>query len=195
MVMSLLDDMNVFVVAVDAGSFSAAAQRLGLAKSVVSRRVSVLEARLGCRLFNRTTRGLSLTEIGRAYHDRARRILGDVTEAETAVRSLKGELVGRLRVAAPMSFAQQHLTPVIAVFLLEHEGVEIDLDFDDRRIDPTREGFDLVIRISTPQDSLRIACLLGPCRRVVCASPAYLVAHGEPRTLDDLAKPDHRFLV
>ena len=193
--MSLFDDMNVFLVAVEAGSFSAAAQRLGVAKSVVSRRVSVLEDRLQGKLFERTTRGLRLTEIGEAYHDRTRRILGDVTDAENAVRSLQGELVGRLRVAAPLSFGQQHLTPVIAAFLSQHERVEIDLDLDDRQVDPARGGFDVVIRISTPQDSSPIARSLGPCRRVVCASPAYLAAHGEPRMIEDLSGPDHRFLI
>ena len=193
--MSLFDDMSAFVVVAEVGSFSAAAQRLGLAKSVVSRRVAVLEGRLQGKLFNRTTRGLSLTEVGRAYHDRTRRILGDVAEAENAVRGLRDGLVGRLRVAAPASLAHRHLTPVIAAFLLEHEGMEIDLDLDDRRVDLVREGFDLAIRIGASPDASVTSRSLAPCRSVVCASPAYLAIHGEPGTPDDLAAPTHRFLV
>lgn len=193
--MSLFDDMNVFVHVVDAGSFSGAARRLGVAKSVVSRRVSVLEARLEGSLFNRTTRRFSLTEVGQAYYDRARRILEDVAEAEDAARSLQGELVGRLRLAAPMSFAHQHLSPAIAAFLAEHPRLEIELDLNDRHVDLVNEGFDLAVRIGVLQDSSMIARLLAPCHRVVCASPAYLAAHGEPQTPDDLESVDHRCLV
>ena len=193
--MSLFDDMGVFVQVVDAGSFSSAARRLGVAKSVVSRRVSALEARLEGSLFNRTTRRLSLTEVGQVYYDRARRILDDVAEAEDAARSLQGELVGRLRLAAPMSFAHQHLSPAIAAFLVEHPRLEIELDLNDRQVDLVNEGFDLAVRIGTLQDSSMIARLLAPCHRVVCASPAYLATHGEPRTLEDLEAPHHRCLV
>ena len=193
--MSLFDDMKVFVHVVDAGSFSGAARRLDMAKSVVSRRVSVLEARLEGSLFNRTTRRFSLTEMGQAYYDRARRILDDVAEAEDAARSLQGDLVGRLRLAAPMSFAHQHLSPAIAAFLAEHPRLEIELDLNDRHVDLVNEGFDLAVRIGVLQDSSMIARLLAPCHRVVCASPAYLAAHGEPQTLVDLEALDHRCLV
>lgn len=193
--MSLFDDMNVFVQVVDAGSFSGAARRLGVAKSVVSRRVSVLETHLEGSLFNRTTRRFSLTEMGQTYYDRARRILDDVSEAEDAARSLQGHLVGRLRVAAPMSFAHQHLSPAIAAFLAEHPRLEIELDLNDRHVDLVNEGFDLAVRIGVLQDSSMIARLLAPCHRVVCASPSYLAAYGEPKTLDDLETLDHRCLV
>ena len=193
--MSLFDDMNVFVVAVEAGSFSAAAKRLGLAKSVVSRRVSALEARLRGTLINRTTRGLSLTESGKAYYDRVRRILGEVAESDEFVRSLQGDLVGRLRVAAPVSFSQQHLVPVVTAFLAEHRDVEIDLDLDDREVDLVKGGFDFAVRIGASLGGSTAARLLGPCRRVVCASPAYIAAHGTLRTPDDLGASDHRFLV
>lgn len=193
--MSLFDDMNVFVQVVDAGSFSGAAQRLGVAKSVVSRRISMLEARLEGSLFNRTTRRFSLTEMGQAYYDRARRILDDVAEAEDAARSLQGELIGRLRLAAPMSFAHQHLSPAIAAFLAEHPRLEVELDLNDRHVDLVNEGFDLAVRIGLLQDSTMIARLLAPCRRVICASPAYLAAYGEPQTLEELETLDHRCLV
>ncbi len=193
--MSLFDDMAVFVQVVDAGSFSGAARRLGVAKSVVSRRVSGLEARLGGSLFHRTTRRLSLTEVGQVYYDRARNILDDVAEAEDAARSLQGELVGRLRLAAPMSFAHQHLSPAIAVFLAEHPRLEVELDLNDRQVDLVNEGFDLAVRIGVLPDSSMIARLLAPSRRVVCASPAYLAACGEPRTLEDMEAFGHRCLA
>ncbi|WP_454885388.1 LysR family transcriptional regulator [Sphingomonas oryzagri] len=191
----MFDDMNVFVQVVDAGGFSAAARRLGVAKSVVSRRVTALEARLEGSLFNRTTRRLSLTEVGQAYYDRARDILNDVAEAEEVARSLQGDLIGRVRLAAPMSFAHQHLSPAIAAFLVEHPRVEIELDLNDRHVDLVNEGFDLAVRISVLQDSSLIARLLAPCRRVVCASPAYLAAHGEPETPDELEALGHHCLI
>jgi DNA-binding transcriptional LysR family regulator len=193
--MSLFDDMRVFTQVVEVGSFSGAARRLGVAKSVVSRRVTSLEGRLQASLFNRTTRRLSVTEIGQAYYDRARRILDDVAEAEDAARSLHGELVGRLRLAAPMSFAHDHLSPAIAGFLADHPRLEIELDLNDRHVDLVNEGFDLAVRIGDLQDSSLIARLLAPCHRVVCASPSYLAAFGEPETVDDLTAHDHRCLV
>lgn len=193
--MNLFDDMNVFVQVVDAGSFSAAAQRLGVAKSVVSRRISMLEAHLGGNLINRTTRRLSLTEVGQGYYDRARRILDDVAEAEDAARSLQVELVGRIRLAGPMSFAHEHLSPAVAAFLAEHPRVEIELDLNDRHVDLVNEGFDLAVRIGVLQDSTMIARLLAPCHRVICASPAYLAKYGEPETVEDLETLNHRCLI
>src|SRR5271155_3090945 len=115
--MSLFDDMTVFVRAVEAGSFSGAAQQLGIAKSIVSRRIVSLESRLRTSMFHRTTRHLSLTETGQAYYERARRILADVAEAEEVACRLHGELRGKLKVAAPMSFGVRHMSPVIAEFL------------------------------------------------------------------------------
>ncbi len=152
--MSHFDDMTVFVNAVEAGSFSGAAQRLGIAKSIVSRRMSALESRLGTSLFHRSTRRLSLTETGLAYVERARRILADVAEADDIARRLQGELKGKLRVAAPMSFGERHLSPAIAEFLTTHPNVDIDLDLNDRRVDLVSEGYDLAIRIGKLADFL-----------------------------------------
>ncbi|MGB3124539.1 MAG: LysR family transcriptional regulator [Pseudomonas sp.] len=193
--MSLFDEMSVFIHVVDAGSFSGAARRLGVAKSVISRRITALETRLDANLFNRTTRRLSLTEVGQAYGVRARRILEDVAEAADATHSLRRELVGRLRVAAPMSFAHQHLSPAIASFLREHPLLDVEVDLNDRQVDLVDEGFDLALRIGTLEDSSLIARKLAPSRRVLCASPAYLKECGEPLTLKDLSARDHRFLV
>ncbi len=193
--MSLLEDMTVFVHTVEAASFSGAAQRLGLAKSVVSRRIRSLEARLGTSLFHRTTRRLSLTETGQAYYERARRILADIIEAEEVARRLQSELKGTLKVAAPMSFGLLHLSPAVADFLVAHPQLEIDLALNDRRVDLVSDGHDLAIRIGKLADSSLIARRLAPCRHVVCASPAYLQARGEPRSPEELEDDRHDCLL
>jgi DNA-binding transcriptional LysR family regulator len=193
--MNLFDDMTVFVRAVEAESFSGAARRMGLAKSVVSRRIGSLEGRLGTSLFHRTTRRLSLTETGQAYYERARRILADVVEAEEVARRLQSELRGTLKVAAPMSFGLLHLSPAVAEFLVAHPQLEIDLDLNDRRVDLVGEGHDLAIRIGKLADSSLIARRLAPCRHVVCASPAYLQVRGEPRSPEQLEDDRHDCLV
>ena len=192
---SLFDDMTVFVRAAEAASFSGAAQRLGLAKSVVSRRIGSLEARLGTSLFHRTTRRLSLTETGQAYYERARRILADVIEAEEVARRLQSELRGRLKVAAPMTFGMLHLAPAVVDFLVAHPQLEVDVDLNDRRVDLVNEGHDLAIRIGKLADSSLIARRLAPCRHVVCASSAYLRARGEPRSPEELEDGRHDCLA
>jgi DNA-binding transcriptional LysR family regulator len=193
--MSLFDEMAIFVRVVEVGSFSGAALRLGMAKSIVSRRIASLEARLGASLFHRTTRRLSLTETGLAYVERARRILDDVAEAEDVARRLQGELKGKLRVAAPMSFGWRHVSPAVAEFLTAHPHLDIDLNLNDRRIDLVSEGYDLSIRIDTMPDSSLIARTLAPCRHVVCASPAYLAARGVPVIPSDILAQSHDCLV
>lgn len=189
--MSVFDDMTVFVRAVEVGSFSGAAQRLGIAKSIVSRRILSLESRLGTSMFHRSTRRLSLTETGLAYYERARRILADVAEAEDVASQLQGELKGRLKVAAPMSFGYRHLSAVVMDFLRAHPQVDIELDLNDRRVDLISEGFDIAVRIGSLADSSIISRTLAPCRHVVCASPAYLATHGKPQTPAELASESH----
>jgi DNA-binding transcriptional LysR family regulator len=189
--MSVFDDMTVFVRAVEVGSFSGAAQQLGIAKSIVSRRILSLESRLGTSMFHRSTRRLSLTETGLAYYERARRILADVAEAEDVASQLHGELKGRLKIAAPMSFGYRHLSPVVTDFLRAHPQVDIELDLNDRRVDLISEGFDIAVRIGSLPDSSIISRTLAPCRHVVCASPAYLAAHGKPQTPAELASEGH----
>jgi DNA-binding transcriptional LysR family regulator len=193
--MSLFDDMTVFVRAVEAESFSGAARRLGIAKSVVSRRIASLEDRLETSLFHRTTRRLSLTETGHAYYERVRNILADVVEAEEVARRLQSELQGTLKVAAPMSFGVLHLSPAVGDFLALHPRLEIDLDLNDRWVDLVSEGHDLAIRIGQLADSSLIARRLAPCRRVVCASPDYLREHGEPHFPEELESDNHDCLV
>ena len=180
-------DMRMFVAVVDAGSISGAAERLEVAKSAVSRRLTDLEARLGAELLHRTTRRLGLTDSGRAFFERAQRILADLEEAEQAVSQAHGAIRGRLKVVLPLSFGLLHLAGLINEFLGLHPEVEFDLDFNDRQIDLMQEGFDLAIRIARLPDSSLIARKLAPIRHALCASPDYLARHGTPARADDLA--------
>ncbi len=180
-------DMRMFVAVVDAGSISGAAERLEVAKSAVSRRLTDLEARLGAELLHRATRRLGLTDSGRAFFERAQRILADLEEAEQAVSQAHGAIRGRLKVALPLSFGLLHLAGLINEFLGLHPEVEFDLDFNDRQIDLMQEGFDLAIRIARLPDSSLIARKLAPIRHALCASPDYLARHGTPARADDLA--------
>lgn len=182
--------MQAFVAVVEAGSFTAAAERLEMAKSAVSRRISGLEQRLGANLLHRTTRRLSLSESGRVYYERAVRILADLDEAESAIAEEQGELRGTLRVALPLSFGVAHMCKPIAEFRRQNPGIEFDLDLNDRRVDLVEEGADLAIRIGRLADSALIAKRIFTSRAVVCAAPAYLEAHGEPVTPAELAEHD-----
>lgn len=191
--MDRLDDMLAFIKVVDAKSFTAAADRLNLSKSVVSRRIADLENRLGARLLNRTTRKLSLTEVGQAFYERCTRIISDLDEAERAVADLHAAPRGRLRVNAPLSFGLLHLAPAVAEFMERFPAIEIDIDLNDRYVDLFDEGYDVAVRIGRLRDSSLIARRLAPNRRVVCASPRYLEKHGTPRVPEDLAQ--HRCLI
>ncbi len=185
--------MRAFVTVVDAGSFTAAAERLDVAKSAVSRRVSALEERLGVQLIRRTTRRLSLTESGSGFYERCTRILADLDEAESAVAQEHGELRGRLRVALPLSFGMRHMHEPICAFSREHPLVDFDLDLNDRRVDLVEEGMDVAVRIGRLPDSTLIARKLFDARTAVCAGPAYLTQFGTPDTPQDLR--DHTCLV
>ena len=185
--------MQVFVSVVEAGSISAAAERLALAKSAVSRRLAELEAHLGTSLITRTTRRLNLTDSGRAYYARCVAILADLDEAESEASQAHGALKGKLKVALPLSFGLLHLAPLIQAFMTRHPELRFELDFNDRQIDLMQEGFDLAVRIATLEDSSLIARRLAPIRHVVCASPDYVAKHGTPLVAADLA--DHDGLV
>ncbi len=189
--MDRLSLMETFVRVAELGSFSRAADRLGLSRSVVSKYLSALEDHLGARLVNRTTRRLSLTEVGEAYLDRCQRILADLEEAEQAVGSLHGEPRGTLRINAPMSFGFLHLAPALPRFLEAHPGLSVDVTLNDRFVDLLEEGFDLGVRIGSLSDSSLIARKIAPLHLVLCASPEYLARRGMPATLDDLAEHDH----
>lgn len=178
----------MFVKVVETGSFSAAAQRLALSRSVVSKYVTRLENRLGARLLNRTTRHLSLTEVGRVLYDRSLQGLSEIAEAEAEVLHLQGAPRGTLRINTPMSFGVLHIAPVLPDFLAVYPDLSVDMNLNDQKMDLIEEGFDLAIRISELPDSSLVARRLGPCRHVVCATPEYFKRNGKPRTPEDLRK-------
>lgn len=188
--MRRFDELQAFVAVVEAGSFTAAADRLDTAKSALSRRVSALEDRLGVQLLRRTTRRLNLTDTGRSFYEHSARILADLDEAEAAVLQEHGELRGVLRVALPVSFGVRHMDDLVAEFVRRHPRVTFDLDLNDRRIDLVQEGVDLAVRIGRLKDSTLIARRLFDARTVVCASPEYLDKHGVPATPADLQEND-----
>ena len=191
--MNRFENMNAFVHVVETGSISAAADRMNVAKSVVSRRLKELEEHLGVELFHRTTRQMNLTDTGRGFYQQCVRILEDVLEAEHAMSQFHGSLKGGLKVAMPLSFGLMHLGPAIHEFLDLHPDVEFNLDLNDRQVDLLAEGFDLGIRIANLSDSSLIARRLSPIRAVMCASPTYLERMGVPQTPQQLIY--HRCLV
>jgi DNA-binding transcriptional LysR family regulator len=181
-------DLQALVTVVDAGSFSKAGEYLGVAKSMVSRRVSQLERRLGVQLLQRTTRSLSLTGAGRQFYERAIRILADLDEAEQSLADDAGAIRGRIKLAAPLSFGLHHLGDALTEFMAAHPAIEIDLDLNDREVNLVEEGFDLAIRIGVLSDSTLIARRLGTARFVASASPDYLATHGTPMEPREMSK-------
>jgi DNA-binding transcriptional LysR family regulator len=179
-----LDDMRIFVATVDAHNFTSAANRLSLSKQLVSRRVMALEEALGVRLLIRNTRKLAVTELGQEFYERAKRILGEVAEAEQAMSLRRAAPHGLLRVSAPMSFGMVHLSPLVAMFLKKHP----DMELSDRTVDVVGEGFDMAIRIGTLADSTLIAQKLAEVRMVACCSPQYLRRRGTPAAPADLER-------
>ena len=188
--MDKFEDLQAFVAVVEAGTFTAAADRLNIAKSAVSRRVSALEERLGVQLLRRTTRVLNLTETGQSFYEHSARILADLDVAEAAVQQEHGELSGTLRVALPLSFGVRHMCKPIAAFTKRHPRLKFDLDLNDRRIDLIEEGVDVAVRIGHLRDSSLIARKLFDARTVIAAAPHYLHTHGTPETPDDLKHHD-----
>ena len=188
-----LYEMSVFSKVVAAGSLSAAARDLGVSTAVVSRRLAALEARLGVRLVNRTTRMLALTDEGASYHEACARILGEIEDADAAAAARRVEPQGILKVALPASFGHKHIAPLIPPFAARFSKIQLVLSLSDRTVNMIEEGFDLAIRIGELEDSSLAARKLAPNRRVVCASPEYLKLHDAPRTPDDL--PRHNCLT
>lgn len=186
-------EMETFLAVVEAGSFVAAAEKLRISKSVASRIVQDLESRLGGRLLNRTTRRLSLTDVGEAFYQRCRHILEEVEVAEGAVGKDRETVIGILKVSAPLTFGTLHLAQHWGDFLKRHPLVELDLSLLDRRVDLVGEGYDLAIRIAPQQeDSSLVSRKLASSRMVICAAPHYLEKHGTPQTLDEIAR--HEFI-
>lgn len=182
-----LDDLLVFAAVAESEGFSAAARRLGVSKSMVSSAIARLEARLGVRLLQRTTRRLSLTEAGHAALPHARQARSAAHDAEEAAVSLLASPRGRLRVNAPMSFGVLHLAPALGVFAKQYPEVEVELVLDDRVVDLVGGDFDLAIRIGTLADSSLVASLLGRSTDALVAHADYLARAGVPREPSDLA--------
>ena len=185
--MNRLSNMIAFVAVADTGGFTAAAAKLGLSRAAVSKSVMQLESHLGTRLLNRTTRRVSLTEIGRVYHERCQDILRDIEEVEAIASEQADKPQGLLRVSAPTSFGRLHLYRAIPAYLIQYPEVRISLSFSDRFVDVVSEGIDVAVRIAKLQDSSLIARKIAPCRRILCASPHYLQQRGEPQVPQDLA--------
>lgn len=184
--MNPVEDMQMFKRIVEAGSISKAAEQLDTVKSAVSRRLKELEKRLNVTLLQRTTRRQMLTESGERYYQSCLRLLDDIAEAEAQVTDTQAELTGRLRIAVPLSFGLQHLTPVLLAFQQQYPQLELDVDFSDRFVDLVADGFDLAIRIGQLPDSSLRARRLSHSRLLICASPDYLKTHGHPKTPADL---------
>ncbi|MFY7778177.1 MAG: LysR substrate-binding domain-containing protein [Elstera sp.] len=188
--MDRLSGMAVFAAVVECEGFTAAAKRLNLSKAAVSKQVSLLEERLGARLLNRTTRRLSLTDVGQSFYDRCQRILAEAEEAVADVGRLQTEPRGPLRVSAPASLGETYLSPVIAQFAARWPDLRVDLDLSDRYVDLVEEGYDLALRVGDLADSSLISKRLATVRRPLVAAPAYLARYGTPRLIADL--PAHR---
>lgn len=176
-----LEGWATFATVADHGSFSAAAIAIGVSKATVSKTVARLEASLGQSLFHRTSRRLTLTEAGKSLAERARRMLAEAVAAEEAAHDAASAPVGRVRVAAPMTFGVTHVAPLIAEFLGRHPGIEIELALSDARVDIVAEGFDIALRIADLPDSSLRARRLCSISSYIVAAPAYLARHGTPR--------------
>jgi DNA-binding transcriptional LysR family regulator len=178
--------MTTFVTVVDTGGFSAAARKLAVSTSVVSRIVTELEDHLGVRLLTRTTRMVRLTEAGTAYIEDCRRILADIDGSERAAAGTRAAPRGQLNVTAPVLFGREYVMPIVLDYLAKYPEVDLRCWFLDRVINMVDEGIDVAVRIGELPDSSLQASRVGHVRRIVCASPAYLAEHGEPQAPDDL---------
>jgi DNA-binding transcriptional LysR family regulator len=184
--MDRLTSLEVFVTAVDEGSFAGAGRRYGLSASMAGKHVAALETELNARLLQRSTRRLHLTDAGHAFYARARRILDDFAEARHEAGDASSQAAGRIRIAAPVTFGTLHLSGVITDYLLAHPQVHGEVLFDDRYIDLLDAGIDVAIRIGILPDSGLIARPLAPCHMTLCAAPAYCQRAGMPAHPDDL---------
>ena len=185
-----LNDLKTFIAVIESGSFNKAAGRLDTSAASVSRRVASLEAALGVRLLNRTTRLLHLTDAGQQFFDDIQNVLGALEESEDRLRDQEASIKGNLRIAAPMSFGIQSIAPLIPGFLKLHPGLHIDLQLEDKQTDLYAEGIDLAVRIGKLDDSSLIATKLCEIEFGYYASPEYLETHGEPSTPKDLSHHD-----
>ena len=191
--MDKFQGMQLFTRVVDAGSFTGAAEGLGISRALASKLIQTLEDSLGVRLLNRTTRRVSLTDAGRNYYQRVSEILAQLAEAEAEAAELQVEPRGKMRVSAPISFSVLHLAPAFSEFQRRYPRVELELELSDRLVDLVDEGFDLAIRIGKLADSSLIARRIAPACLVMVASPEYLKRVGTPQEPADLGA--HNFMI
>ena len=183
--MDRLTSLTAFVRVVESNGFSAAAGRLNMSTTMVSKHVQALEERLGARLLNRTTRKISLTDVGNAYYQRCSRILAELEQADDVAGALQSTPRGTLRVYVATHIVQ-FVAPVVAEFLISYPDLKVDLTMGERSVDVVDEGFDVAIRLALPADSSLIVRALATWRHVLCCSPIYVEKHGEPQVLSDL---------
>ncbi|MEL7529251.1 MAG: LysR family transcriptional regulator [Pseudomonadota bacterium] len=185
--MDAITRMRCFIQVVDSNGFSAAAREMGRSKALVSKYVGELEDELGVRLLNRTTRQVSLTEVGEAYYKEAAEILQRIDDLQASVQSSHQEVRGRLRVSAPRSMGDDMLNKPMMQFLAQYPDIRLDLRLEDRFVDLVEEGFDLAIRVTQLEDSSLIARKIAPFRTVVCATAEVIKKHGAPKVPADLS--------
>ncbi|CAA0102679.1 HTH-type transcriptional regulator DmlR [BD1-7 clade bacterium] len=181
-----LNDVAAFVCVVQTGSFTAAAERLNTSKSVISKYITRLEARLGVKLLARTTRRLTLTEIGEIFYEGAQQGLEAIDSAEEAVSFLQGDPRGTIKINAPLSFGALHIAPALKEFIHRYPEMQVDLRFEDRKVDMIKGGFDLTVRITHQLEGNLIARRIAPCHHVLVAAQSYLTKHGTPKEPEDL---------
>lgn len=184
--MTELEELRTFVEVIESGGLNRAAARLGVSKSIISRRITRLETDLGTRLLSRSTRGIIPTEAGIEFKARCDRILAELNEARDAVAQQGRSVRGRLRLSAPLAFGVRHLAPVLADLASAHPDLEIDVSYTDRVVDLIGERFDAAVRIGSLRDSSLVVRKIAPVHAVLVASPGYLARHGRPRTPQDL---------
>src|SRR5687768_7785072 len=181
-----LERMAIFARVVEEKSFSGAARRMNLSKSLVSKQVTQLEKSVGARLLNRTTRALSVTEAGAIFYEHCARIVEELEEAKLAVGRLQTAPRGILRISAPVAFGRLHVASALPVFLTAHPELKIDMVTTDRFVDLAEEGYDVVVRIVGEPSPNVVARKLAPVNRRMCATPEYFASNGVPESPQEL---------
>ncbi|QFS96795.1 HTH-type transcriptional regulator DmlR [Labrenzia sp. THAF191b] len=193
--MSYLESLRVFTRVVELGSITSGGRDLRLTPAVASKRIKELEKHLGVRLFNRTTRSLTPTEVGKVFYDYAVKALESIEDAEAAVASFSDTPRGVIRVTAPLGAGRRIIAPLVPRFVEKFPATEVHMRLSDRKVDILSDGLDVAFFIGTPQDSNLKLRKIADCPRVLCAAPEYLEKHGTPRTPDDLLSDEHNCLL
>jgi len=191
--MDVLNHLRLFVRVAETGSFSATARENGVTQPTVSKQIAQLEAHLGVRVFGRGTTGLRLTDAGQALYERSKRLVGEIDSLQTDIAARGEAPSGTLRVSCPVAFGQAYLAPMLLELAREHTHLTIDLLLNDRWLDVMEEGIDVAVRFGPLPDSRLVARRIGVSPQICLAAPAYLRAHGEPRTPQELSA--HRCIV